>query len=421
MTAQQPAPELRPQPGLLWAGPTRTRWVAVAAVVAAIVAGVLPAFTVAAHVELVRHAYGLSTVEFGLALTISFAVSALGSMVAPRLAIKVRPARLLMITCVNSALCIALIGWIGHRWSLYVFLALAGAGNSLVQPSAARILKASVAPERMSLATGCLAAGLGAAPLLPGLLVAFAAGPLGLAGSMSIAAGVALLAACCTPFARPWPIDRPGLYAQRALRGTRANLAMNPTVRRVLTIWTWGALLGTVGVNSVAVFFVVLGTHSKLSPTTAGLMLSAASVIAVIVRLTAGGLADRRPQVNPFIAAALMGSGALGLLVMSFATPATFILGSVLAVAGGWGWTGLLLAASFSLIPESPQSAGAAMQFGLFGGAAIAPLGFGFLSTTIGLTNTILTASATSLLAAITVVVGAGVAKRGRMASAAKS
>ena len=67
----------------------------------------------------------------------------------------------------------------------------------------------------------------------------------------------------------------------------------------------------------------------------------------------------------------------------SFATPATF--GAVLAVAGGWGWTGLLLAASFRLVPERTQSAGAAMQFGLFGGAAIAPLGFGGLSTTIGL------------------------------------
>ncbi len=189
---------------------------------------------------------------------------------------------------------------------------------------------------------------------------------------------------------------------------------MSGTVRRVLTIWTCGALLGTVGVNSVAVFFVVLGTHSRLSDRTTGLMLTAASVVAVLVRLIAGALADRRPQVNPLIAAGLMGTGAVGLAVMSFATPATFILGAVLAVAGGWGWTGLLLAASFRLVPERPQSAGAAMQFGLFGGAAIAPLGFGVLSTTIGLTATILVAGAASLLAAITVLTGALAAKRDR-------
>jgi MFS family permease len=143
-------------------------------------------------------------------------------------------------------------------------------------------------------------------------------------------------------------------------------------------------------------------------------MLTAASVVAVLVRLIAGALADRRPQVNPLIAAGLMGTGAVGLAVMSFATPATFILGAVLAVAGGWGWTGLLLAASFRLVPERPQSAGAAMQFGLFGGAAIAPLGFGVLSTTIGLTATILVAGAASLLAAITVLTGALAAKRDR-------
>jgi MFS family permease len=186
---------------------------------------------------------------------------------------------------------------------------------------------------------------------------------------------------------------------------------MDTTVRKVLAIWTAGALLGTVGVNSVAVFFIVLGTHSKLTDTTAGLMLTAASVVAVLVRLIAGALADRKPQINPLIAAALMASGALGLVVMSFATPATFILGAVLAVAGGWGWTGLLLAAAFRLVPERPQNAGAAMQLGLFSGAAIAPLGFGLLSTTIGLTDTILTAAAASLLAAITVLVGAAAAK----------
>jgi len=189
---------------------------------------------------------------------------------------------------------------------------------------------------------------------------------------------------------------------------------MSGTVRRVLTIWTCGALLGTVGVNSIAVFFVVLGTHSRLSDQDAGLMLTAASVVAVVVRLVAGAIADRRPQVNPLIAAGLMGSGAVGLVVMSFATPATFILGAILAVAGGWGWTGLLLAASFRLVPERPQIAGAAMQFGLFGGAAIAPLGFGVLSTTIGLTATILVASAASLLAALAVLAGARTDARNR-------
>lgn len=382
----------------------------VGAVVFAIVAGVLPAFTVAAHVVLVRHAYGLGTTGFGLALTIFFVLSALGSLVTPRLAVKVRPARLLMLACINAAVCIAMISWIGQRWSLDVFLAVAGAGNSLVQPSAARILKAATAPDRMSLATGCLAAGLGAAPLIPGLLVAFAVGPLGLPGSMTIAAAIALLAACATPLARPWPADRPGLYAQRATTSTRTG-AMDTTVRKVLAIWTAGALLGTVGVNSVAVFFIVLGTHSKLTDATAGLMLTAASVVAVLVRLIAGALVDRKPQINPLIAAALMASGALGLVVMSFATPATFILGAVLAVAGGWGWTGLLLAAAFRLVPERPQNAGAAMQLGLFSGAAIAPLGFGLLSATIGLTGTILTAAAASLLAAITVLAGAITAK----------
>ncbi len=41
----------------------------------------------------------------------------------------------------------------------------------------------------------------------------------------------------------------------------------------------------------------------------------------------------------------MMLSGAVGLALISLGAPAAFTAGALLAVAGGWGWTGLLLAA----------------------------------------------------------------------------
>lgn len=67
--------------------------------------------------------------------------------------------------------------------------------------------------------------------------------------------------------------------------------------------------------------------------------------MAIAVRLTAGGLADHAPRHNPVVVAAMMLSGAVGLALISLGAPAAFTAGALLAVAGGWGWTGLLLAA----------------------------------------------------------------------------
>ncbi|MBA8926155.1 MFS family permease [Kutzneria viridogrisea] len=375
---------------------TTSPWPGMGAVVATFIAAMTPAFAISALATPIERALHLSGTGFGLALSGFFAMTALGSPVARRVAVRLPVPVLLALVCGTAALCLPLAttGTAG----LALALLLAGAGNALTQPAAARYIAGRVPAQRLSLATGLTGAALGAAPMLPGLLAGQVAEPLGWRLTLLLAAGFPLLALAFTPLARTQghPV---------AASGEAAPLS------RTLVLWTVGAALATIGSNATASFFVQLGTGSGLSTTVAGTMLSLASLLAVAVRLVAGVRADRAPQHNPLVVAAMMLSGALGLVLIALGTPVTFVLGAVLVVAGGWGWTGLLLSAVLRLLPGQAARAGATVQIGLFGGAALAPFAFGALSSSVGTSTAVLLAAGCALAGALAVRVGAALTR----------
>src|SRR5690606_40860707 len=55
-------------------------------------------------------------------------------------------------------------------------------------------------------------------------------------------------------------------------------------------------------------------------------------------------------------------SGGAGLALISLGSPATFLIGAVLAFSAGWGWTGLLLASAIHLLPGRAENAGHLVQ-----------------------------------------------------------
>jgi predicted MFS family arabinose efflux permease len=377
-------------------------WPGMGAVVVTSIAAMTPAFAVAALATPIERDMGISGTVFGLALSGFFAVSALAAPLARRLAARTRVPLLLAVINTVAVAALLLAAVAPGPAVLSAALLLAGAGNALTQPVAGRYIAARVPPGRLSLATGLTSAALGAAPLLPGLLAALVAGPHGWSVALAVAAVLPLLSLLVTPLAR---IGRdagtaaqtgPETAAQRP-----ADVEPSPGIGRVLLLWTIAAALATIGTNAAASYFVQLGTHSGLSTAAAGLMQSLAAVVAIAVRLSVGAVADRAPRRNPAVAGAMMLSGTIGLALISLGTPVTFLAGALLAVAGGWGWTGLLLAAVMRLLPGQGAKAGATIQIGLFGGAAIAPLAFGAATTALGI-------SATVLLAALVVAGGIG-------------
>ncbi|QKG18895.1 MFS transporter [Actinomadura verrucosospora] len=379
-------------------------WAGMGAIVLTSVAAMTPAFGTAALATPIEHGLGVSATGFGLALSGFFAASALGSFAAKRVAARLPVPVVLTAAGAIALAALALAAAAGNLAVLAAALLVAGAGNALVQPAAGRYIGARVPRGRLSLATGMVSAALGAAPLVPGLLAGFAAGPLGWRAALLLGAVLPVLAIPAAFLARTG-------RAAAVARPPAATGGGRP-VGRVLVLWTLAAGLATIGSNAAASYFVQLGTHSGLSTALAGLMQSLAGVVAVAVRLAAGGFADRAPRRNPALVIAMMLSGAAGLALVAAGSPAAFVAGALLAVAGGWGWTGLLLAAVMRLLPGQGERAGATVQIGLFGGAAVAPLAFGAASSALGVPATVLIAALIVLAGAASMLAGTAALRR---------
>lgn len=387
--------------------PGMNTWKGLAAVVLSIVAAMTPVFGVAALATPVEHGLPVSGTVFGLILSGFFAVSALGAPLARRVAARLSVPAVLALVNVIGAAGLAIAALAPNAAVLGAALVLAGAGNALTQPVAGRFIAGRVPAHRLSLASGLVSAALGVSPLLPGLLAGLVAGPHGWRAALWAALVCPVLGLAVTPLSR-------GRATETASRPASSAEPVAPVrgIGAVLVLWTVAAALATIGSNAMASYFIQIGTHSGLSTGLAGLMQSVAGLLAVAVRLVAGIAADRAPRRNPAIVAGMMLAGGIGLLITAAGNPVFFVLGAVLTVAGGWGWTGLLFAAVLRVLPGDGARAGGQVQLGLFTGAAIAPFAFGAVSGPLGLASTLLIAAVVVGLGAIAMVAGTALLSR---------
>jgi predicted MFS family arabinose efflux permease len=365
----------------------------------------MPGFTVGALAPSIESDLHVSRNALGLAMSAFYAATALGSPVAKRLAARLPvPVALALAALVASAVMLVISRAAGFA-TLTVLLVVGGISNGLVQPAAGRLIAARAPAHRRSLAAGLVGAALGAATLVPGLLVALVLQPYGWRTAMLIAGLVALIPVALVPLARA-PQDPTPSRAEEADTPRKVGL--------VLALWALAAALSATGNNAVASYFVQLGTHSGLATTITGNLLSLSAVIAIAVRLAAGALTDWAPRRNPAVITAMMLTGALGLALIAIGTPVTFVLGAVLTFSAGWGWTGLLLATTLRLLPGRAENAGHTVQVGIYAGAAIAPFAFGVLSSALGFTGAALIAAVAAVAGAASTTAGALVLRRPR-------
>lgn len=138
-----------------------------------------------------------------------------------------------------------------------------------------------------------------------------------------------------------------------------------------------GAMIG----NGLGGFLMLSLTDRGSSLMLAGLVASAGATLNVIVRLTAGFAADRRPRsvwklLMGMFLVSLVGTALLTSTVTAFA-----IMGALLAYGGGWGWAGLLHYVTSTSYPGRENRATAYSQMGVSLGAAVGPLISGMLWT----------------------------------------
>jgi len=327
----------------------------------------------------IRTDLGFSAAEVGLAVGGFFLASSLASLLSGRMALAerlgVRP--LLFVGVLASALVMGFIAGFAQRWvDVAVALAVSGFLNGVVQPGVNLAIARRIPRERMGLALGVKQAAIPAATLLAGVAVAFLAvlTDWRLAWWIGATATVVFVVAALVVAPRESVRFAGGHRSGGPSR--KGGLRMDASLLRV----TVASILASMGANALRVFFVESAVSQGESFATAGLILSVASIVAIITRLLSGYRSDRVAR-HPYVtASALMFAGAAGYALMGVAQGVFALLAAaILGISAGWGWSSLVQLGAMHAHLEAASAATAYVHFGGLFGNLLGPIAFGLL------------------------------------------
>jgi MFS family permease len=248
------------------------------------------------------------------------------------------------------------------------FLAVTAIGNAII-PTAMTLVTGELRARRRGTVLGLQQAGPPLASVVAGLALPTVGAALGWRAVFALGAGAAALATL-------------------AVRGGDARLRARPAVVRAgdeargfTRLLALGGLLASAAASGLVAYLVVYAADTGLSEGAAGILLAVASVVCVATRVQSGVRVDRRraPLLPQMAALVLAGTIGFALLVVGAAT--AVVVGSVLAVGIGWGWSGLyILAAVEHGGTGSGRVVGTAVT-GSFAGATLGPLVVGLVAT----------------------------------------
>jgi MFS family permease len=386
------------------------RTVAVALVATA--TGTLPVFMLGGLSVQVGAELGFDARALGVATTVFFAVSAIGSTPAGRWVQRAGPYPGLVTTAVLSAA--ALVGIAGLATSyavLVAFLVVAGIGNAAAQPAANQLLASEIPTGRQGLFFGIKQAAVPVATLLAGASVPVIGLTIGWRWAFAVVAvGAVSLPLLAAPQRGRGPIRARSSGTDEPVLATGGvePLPTGQIDRLPLLVLATGATLAAAAVNTLGVFTVTSAVLAGFSPSGAGVVLAGGSALGIAARVVVGWDADRRADKHLLRVAVMLVLGSVGFVLLGVAaTPGVFLIGTVLAFASGWGWNGLF---TFAVVRNYPNSAAAATgitQTGLWLGGMIGPLVFGLVATAVSY-------RAAWILGGTALVAAAGVSVLGR-------
>ena len=380
--------------------PSTTRpmpaWHLAAITVASLVVAQFPTFLTAGVAVQMQRDLGFGKTELGIAIAASLAASFLGSVGVSRFVQRAGWTVGMRATAVFSALSLAGVAALaGSWWSLAILLAIGGAAKAIGHPSANLALATEGSIRRQGLMFGIKQAGVPAAAMLAGLSVPAVALTLGWQSAFWLAAALAFGFGLAVP-RRPSAV--PGL--PRPLSTPKPNLQSG-----TLVLLAAGAGMGVAVSNSLAGFLTTYGVSVGFSEAQAGLLLALGSSTGLAMRIFLGWLADRVKLGLGFVAGLLV-IGAGGVLLLNTGTPTLVVIGSVVAFGTGWGWAGLFNLALVRSNPRAPAVATGFTQAGVYAGAGLGPLLFGFVSEQTSFSVAWSVLAATAVLAAATMLAG---------------
>jgi MFS family permease len=328
------------------------------------VVGVLPLYLTSAQAVRLQNELDFDRTQFGLMISCFYLTSSVASLwLGPRIDRRgptgaFRAAALLSLT---SAVLIAASA---SRWEVFaLFLGVAGLANAFGQLGSNLAVADAVHGTRQGIAFAAKQAAVPTGAMLAGLAVPWAGADLSWRWVYVGAAVVALLITVVAPHYDHEPSGG----------GRRAPTTMSAPL---VSLMVAAALAGGAG-NAVASFVVDAAVTTGFAENTAARLLTVASLVAIISRLSWGAIIDRRSSSGTLEATAILSlaTAGLALLVVAGDARVPFLIGTLLTFAGAWGWPGVMQFLTIRTIDmPAATSTGATLAAGYLGTVIIPPL-----------------------------------------------
>ena len=332
---------------------------------------VLPLFLASSQAVQLQRELDFGKDGLGLAVSVCFAVSALAATPLGNAVGRIgAPAGLKL----SAAFALASLLWMAvvadRWWHLAFALALCGLANATAQVATNVVLAGNVPAGRQGVAFGAKQAAIPIASLAAGLALPV----VGLLAGWRVAfAGAAVIVVASLAF-RPGVTG--GALDPRARRAGRTR----PTPL-LLTIALVGLLAGAVA-NALPTFAVDSAVATGFGEATAGLLLALGSMAAVLVRIGAGWVVDRRSSAGFSELLLLTGAGAVALVALALSgdSHALYVIATIAVFAAGWGWPGLIHFATVRTHLSAPAAASGFVLSAVYVGNVVGPAIVGFIA-----------------------------------------
>ena len=354
----------------------RVQWRTASLAVSVIAITILPAFMTGALSVRIGDEVGIDLAGIGGLYGVLFGTAALASAPTGRLVQRLGWEIGIRSAATGTGLALIAMAafpniWWAHWWPIAAVFVLAGVAAATSQAASNLALARSVPSDRYGLLFGLKHSAVPAAAMLGGLAVPTIALTIGWRYAFAIAAVLALATALAVPLSR----DRPGVNLRSQTPTQRPATPVSTLI--ALTV---AAALGHAGIDALGAFVVPYAASEGVAEGLAGVLLAIGSLAGLATRLAAGWKIDSHQHAGLYWMAALLGTGALGFLVLSAGGRPLLVAGVVLAFAGGWGWAGLL---TFVVVRANPEAAAVATGIantGKYVGAGLGPVLFGYLA-----------------------------------------
>ena len=254
-----------------------------------------------------------------------------------------------------------------HPAEVVALSMIAGACFALMMPSTNAIL-GRVFPSASRTVAVCIKQSAVPLALLVGALAAPAMSSVGGWRGTLVGSGTLAAVAAVVFVRRTSPLAAPPAGAARAASGS-ARAARHAVLRFAVATMLASCLAG-----SLTAYTAVSLSRAGVGTTALAVALTSANLLGIAVRLTSGVVAQRRGLTSWTPVGAMMVAGGMGAALLGTGDDALVVIGTVIAFALGWGWTGLTYALVLGAHLDNAGTTGAMLQAGGMFGSASGPL-----------------------------------------------